>query len=625
MFSLKSGSDVTASVVNDCKELYKIFSSQRYPNRGKVAGQEGGGGGGGGTRNLIAAIANKDAVEALSIKDVSREDRPEVVLLRSLLKNSCPRQGGLGDGNLLYLSFTTLLIHKCLDLEYLHLGGGGTGSGGGGGSGGRGRGENKKLTEITNGIKHVTSFVEEYLCSSECDLTVPVGLSDVKGLLAVIKTSLVPKAKGAGLDEGQRQGETHVLSKVGVDELALVILKAFISSVRVSGASDVQFQTFVGHGSIGVKCLERTVFLDCPPHAMSGFSRRGEDGGKVLNCMVFSCSLYQKSVGKDETTTAIANRFDFKVDDEMEIARLLKLGVEIVYSGVEVVFCQRQVHPRLAEFLESSYIAVFHRLGIARVGRVGRVCGCRVVNDWEELLNEGGGGGGGAVEGGRMGRCVLNAYKGFPPHKLVATVQAPSGDVHGGSGETGPATVVLTGLTERAVKKKRDVIVNTLTMLEGLLRKGGEGKGIGGAGCWESVVVELVREKKWEGLTPWERKGVEVWADCLARTVGGEIGMVDFDGGVKVETFEGGGGGSGGYGGRHGSLFSANASGLAKRVTMTARDRAVVCVKSVERGGRVRVEEGAVIDLLDVVLAALKAASEVASVMLSVGGAMMMK
>ena len=71
-------------------------------------------------------------------------------------------------------------------------------------------------------------------------------------------------------------------------------------------------------------------------------------------CLVFSCSLFQKSVGTDETTDLVANRFEFQVDKSKEAERLLKLGVEIVYSGIGVVFCQRQVRAFVSGFLPLS-------------------------------------------------------------------------------------------------------------------------------------------------------------------------------------------------------------------------------------------------------------------------------
>ncbi|GMH56934.1 hypothetical protein TL16_g02254 [Triparma laevis f. inornata] len=321
----------------------------------------------------------------------------------------------------------------------------------------------------------------------------------------------------------------------------------------------------------------------------------------------------------------VGNRFDFKVEGEMEVARLMRLGVEIVYSGVAAVFCQRQVHPRLAEYLEGKGVAVFHRLGLGRVGRVGRICGCRVVNDWEELLS-------GEVEGGggdHLGKCALNGFEGFFPHKPVGVVQSAVGG-GGGGGEieidTGPATVVLTGLTERMVKKKKEMCLDAIKMLEGVVRKdGGVGKGLGGAGCWETWVVDLVRREKWEGLGAWEKKGVEVWTDCLLRMVAGrgKIDEVEFEGGVKVETF--GGGGGGGYGGRHGASFSANATGLARRVTMTDRNRNVVCVKNIQRDGGEQLKEAEVIESLDIVVASLNAASEAFQIMMNVGGACVIK
>ena len=149
------------------------------------------------------------------------------------------------------------------------------------------------------------------------------------------------------------------------------------------------YQKYVGRGTCNVELLPGTVFLDVPPHPLSGYSSSNQTARilqgrkRVRKCLVFSCSLFQKSIGTDETTGSVSNRFEFDVDKRKEEERLLKLGVDIVYSGIGVVFCQRQVHPRLAEFLEWKNVAVFNRLGVARIGRVGRVCGCRVVNDWE--------------------------------------------------------------------------------------------------------------------------------------------------------------------------------------------------------------------------------------------------
>ncbi|GMH57460.1 hypothetical protein TrLO_g15149 [Triparma laevis f. longispina] len=140
-------------------------------------------------------------------------------------------------------------------------------------------------------------------------------------------------------------------------------------------------------------------------------------------------------------------------------------------------------------------------------------------------------------------------------------------------------------------------------------------------------LVDLVRRKEWEGLGAWEKKGVEVWMDCLLRMVEGrgKIDEVEFESGVKVETFRGGGGGGGGYVCRHGGSFSANASGLAKRVTMTDRNRNVVCVKNIQRDGVEQLKEAEVIESLDIVVASVNAASETFQIMVNVGGACVIK
>ena len=59
---------------------------------------------------------------------------------------------------------------------------------------------------------------------------------------------------------------------------------------------------------------------------------------------------------------------------------------------------------------------MFNRLGVARIGRVGRACGCRIVNDWEELLLE-------EAAMDRVGTCRLGAFSPPGSGDTFATVE----------------------------------------------------------------------------------------------------------------------------------------------------------------------------------------------------------
>jgi hypothetical protein len=196
----------------------------------------------------------------------------------------------------------------------------------------------------------------------------------------------------------------------GLDRLAILLLQAYLASVGPEGRSRVSFKVGGGGGGGGGGVLLKgCVLLPSPPPPLSEGGEAGFLEGAVLKAAVFSCSLTLKGLGVDETRSDAVRAFKLGGEAGANPARLLRLGEVLCQAGVRVVFCQRQVDARLAAMLGRRGVRVVHRLGVAKVGDVGRVVGVRVCGDYEELLGSGLGGVrvGGDLMTGVVGTCRL--------------------------------------------------------------------------------------------------------------------------------------------------------------------------------------------------------------------------
>ena len=92
-------------------------------------------------------------------------------------------------------------------------------------------------------------------------------------------TAMRGRAARAGLEvqaraSGSGAKRVHALSKMNVRVLASKLLRAFLSSVDERGGASVAYQKYVGRGTGCVELLSGTVFLNVPPHPLSGYSSR---------------------------------------------------------------------------------------------------------------------------------------------------------------------------------------------------------------------------------------------------------------------------------------------------------------------------------------------------------------
>ena len=467
-------------------------------------------------------LTNKDIEQALDTSSIDRTADPEVMLLHTLLRNSHPGANKLGDGSLFMLRFTTRLLSLSLASP------------------------RHALRDISRGIGIAASAVQQYLSDPRCIFAVP--LTQPRTLLAVVSSAMgggmdyalglepsnfpgcVPRYRRSEAANSETKKTSPSVDQMTPKILALKLLQAFLSSVDELGGAWVFYHVKVGHSTGNITLRKGEIILDTPPHPLAGHTNSKASTGQKLEkvAVVFSCSLHQKSVGTDETlSTNDSDRFTFKTDDTLEIERLLMLGRALLKRKVEVVFCQRLVHPRLAMFLENEGVCVYHRLGVKRVKPIGMLCKVRVCNDWEEVLCDGSG----ACRNFNddiFGTCVLGQAGAF------GTV-ACTGDRS--IVNEMPATMFLHSLTEESGSLLKESCLSYIEMLENIWQRGG--KGLAGGGCWEAACSLMLKERisTDSNCQGWTRRGVEYFLVSLASWRSREI-MSDLAGPIDNVSLE---------------------------------------------------------------------------------------
>ena len=498
LFSYKPSTTTLFNICTYASSIYTLTSSSIGPNctihnllRSRTHSEVGG------LRSSLSTLLLPYIKKELPLKITSDDDPnqyPELSLLFSLISQSHPRSTKLGDSSLFHIAFSCRLLSLAITTSTNHL----------------------HLHQISEGMLEASSFTIRSLKDPACPLVIPVPIDNPRMLLAVLESSITPKSLSAGLEclegyfpicipsrnnkrnsdddlAGRRSTSPIILSKMSPHHLAIKLLQSYLSSMSPStGSSDVLFTSYLGQSTGNIKTFENTVFLDIPGQALAGCNHRinnTEDGGE-RKVAIFSCSLYQKSLGTDETKSDPSKRFNVEVSCEGEKSRLKLLFNALISAGVELVLCQRQVHPYLASLLDNRGVRVMQRLGIKNIRPCESICGVRSCSDWEEwemaLSRQ-------SFETfvkSNTGHCELGSFTCTSPPKNFATIKTNQQKC---SSSAPPTTVVLTALDQNTLDELTELCQGCIDLLSSLTVK--DPYALAGAGCWEGHISMLVKRE----------------------------------------------------------------------------------------------------------------------------------
>jgi len=167
--------------------------------------------------------------------------------------------------------------------------------------------------------------------------------------------------------------------------IAHLVVSAFAMTVQANSVSAsepiadmVLYHTIVGPTTDKSLALKSTLLMDIPV-TREAIALLGRSSRRGLVVALFECSL-ELSVGDDhETIEFSANNTSNSLASSAEQALLNDFSTMLQRSYVQLIACQKRVHPYLVRKLKSLNIACISRVSVKYIGALARLSGARLL------------------------------------------------------------------------------------------------------------------------------------------------------------------------------------------------------------------------------------------------------
>ncbi|KAM9682070.1 molecular chaperone MKKS isoform 3-T6 [Dama dama] len=227
--------------------------------------------------------------------------------------------------------------------------------------------------------KHLLSLCTRYLKSEVCACRIPVDFGSTQILLSLVRSILTSKP-------------ACMLIAKEIDHISTLILRAFLLTIP----EDAQEHVILGKSIIVPLKGQRVIDSAVLPGILIEVSEvqlmkilpiRKSDSFKVA---VFCVSLSGDLSDTGEGTLLVSYGVSL---ENAALDQLFNLGKQLVSDHVDLVLCQKVIHPSLKQFLRTHHIIAVDRIGVSLMEPLSKVTAtiCSLLlcnrNDtaWDEL------------------------------------------------------------------------------------------------------------------------------------------------------------------------------------------------------------------------------------------------
>lgn len=220
--------------------------------------------------------------------------------------------------------------------------------------------------------KYLLSVCTSYLKSEACSCRIPVDFSNTHTLLGLVHTILTSKP-------------ACMLTRNELDHIGALVLKAFLLTVPES----VEDRIILGKSIIvplkGQRVIDSTVLPGLLIEMSEVQVRRllPTQKSSALKVALFCVSLSGDFSNSGEGTVVV--RYQVSLENAV-LEQLLNLGRQLVGDHVDLVLCQKVIHPSLKQFLSEHHIIAIDRVGVALMEPLSKVTGATPVGSLNTLV-----------------------------------------------------------------------------------------------------------------------------------------------------------------------------------------------------------------------------------------------
>lgn len=211
--------------------------------------------------------------------------------------------------------------------------------------------------------KYFLSLCTSYLKSEACSCRIPVDFRSTQTLLSLVHSILTSKP-------------ACMLTRKETDHIGALILKAFLLTIPESREERMVLGKSIIVPLKGQGVTDSTVLPGLLIEASEVQLRRllSTQKSSALRVALFCASLSGDFSNSGEGTVLV--HYQVSLENAV-LEQLLNLGRQLVTDHVDLVLCQKVIHPSLKQFLSEHHIIAIDRVGLTLMEPLSKVTGKR--------------------------------------------------------------------------------------------------------------------------------------------------------------------------------------------------------------------------------------------------------
>ncbi|XP_013367762.1 PREDICTED: McKusick-Kaufman/Bardet-Biedl syndromes putative chaperonin isoform X2 [Chinchilla lanigera] len=229
--------------------------------------------------------------------------------------------------------------------------------------------ENVQKTELTAATtiklnKHLLNFCISYLRSEICGCRIPVDFTSTQILLCLVRSILTSKP-------------ACMLTRKEVDHISALILRAFLHTIPENTGEPIILGKCIIVPLKGQRVTDSTVLpgvlIEMSVQLMRMLPARKSSALKVA---LFATSLSGDFSDPGEGSVVVS--YGVSLENAV-LDQLINIGRQLVSDRVDLVLCQKVIHPSLKQFLSNHHILAIDRVGVTLMEPLSKVTGAQPI------------------------------------------------------------------------------------------------------------------------------------------------------------------------------------------------------------------------------------------------------
>ncbi|XP_054430026.1 molecular chaperone MKKS [Pteronotus mesoamericanus] len=219
--------------------------------------------------------------------------------------------------------------------------------------------------------KHLLSLCTSYLKSEVCGCRITVNFSSTQILLCLVRSILTSKP-------------ACMLTRKEIDHISTLILRAFLLTIPENAEGHIILGKSIIVPLKGLRVTDSTVL---PGILIEMSEVQLMKIPPIKKSDSFKVALFRVSLSGDLSDTGegtVMVNYDVSPENAV-LDQLLNLGMQLVGDHIDLVMCQKVIHPSLKQFLSMHHIIAIDRVGVALMEPLSKMTGTQPIGSLSSI------------------------------------------------------------------------------------------------------------------------------------------------------------------------------------------------------------------------------------------------